>query len=366
MPLAEPTETRRDVVDKGRLRRIGKALADALVRPLAAEQGVHVDPLAADAPDPRLWSQDQQSAWFSDEMKLFCECLRYDGMDVRSSILDDLSRYYRLSPQECLHRCLHWERWSVDEWRAKDRSTHEGLQDFYSSVQSWSFDLLWFAYLQAFGFGFPASVAAARFARTKCPGGSHLDFGSGVGVTSQLFHRLGFASTCADVSDTLLAFAQWRIERHGDRAGAHDLKSGSLANEHYDVVTAIDALTHVSDFDATAAMLHRAIRPGGWLLANFDVRKSGSDESAWHLYDDALDLEYRLQRTGFVRCGELAGMLRCYERVDPSTVAHRLRTFRDRLWLKPPLGTLVATSRRIKWPTPRRLRRLARLVTKST
>jgi len=226
-------------------------------------------------------------------------------------------------------------------------------------VQSWSFDLLWYAYLQACGFGVPASVMAARFAREKCPGGSHLDFGSGVGVTSQLFARLGFETTSADVSRTLLEFAQWRHNRHGDRVNAHNLEAGTLPTGHYDVVTAIDSLAHVPDFDATARELHRIIRPGGWLLADFDVRKQGPDESAWHLYENELDLEYRQQRVGFVRRGKLGGVLLCYQRVDPGSIAHRVRTIRDGIILQPPVGAITAACRRVRWPTPGRVRRLA-------
>jgi SAM-dependent methyltransferase len=360
MPLSESSGLPSPASDTRKSRRLRSWLTNALVSSPVAAQGVHIDPLTEDAPSPMLWPKAQRSAWFSEDMERFRACLLYDGMDVRDSVLDDLSRYYGTSPEESLRRCLHWEQWSVDEWRTASRATREGLRDFYNSVQSWSFDLMWYAYLQAAGFGCPASVLAVRFARQKCPGGHHLDFGSGVGVTSQLFARQGFDTTCADVSKTLLDFARWRIGRHGGRAGAHDLTSGPLETAHYDVVTAIDSLVYVPDFDATAQELHRVIRPGGWLLTNFDVRKKGADESAWHLYDDALDLEFRLRRAGFVQRTSLDGALLCYQRVEPASLTQHLRRIRDRITLKPPLGTIMAFSRRIKWPTPTRIRRFLR------
>jgi SAM-dependent methyltransferase len=365
MPLVNSSETHSPSLNIDGLKRLGTRIANAFVAPLPSSQGVHIDPLAKDEPNPNLWSEVQRAAWFSEEMRLFRECLQYGGMDVRSSVLDDLSQYYGLPPEECLQRCLHWEEWSVSEWHAGNRSTHDGLRDFYNSVQSWSFDLLWYAYLQATGFGFPSSVIIARFAQKKCPGGRHLDFGSGVGVTSQLFARLGFDTTCADVSKTLLDFAQWRIARRGDRAGILDLNQGELAKDQYDVVTAVDTLTHVPDFDATVHTLHRAIRPGGWLFTNFDVRKKGTEGSAWHLYEDALDLEFRLRRIGFARRAKLGGAILCYERTDPSSTLHQVRTLRDRVTLQPPIGTLVAANERIKWPTPERIRRLAYKVTRN-
>jgi len=295
-------------------------------------------------------------------MELFRDCLRIDGLDVRACVLDDLSRYYHFPPEECRSRCLHWEELSVNEWRSADRSTPEGLQDFYNSIESWSFDLLWYAYLQSCGFGFPSSVVAARWALQKCPGGNHLDFGSGVGVTGQLFGRLGFTSTGADVSRPLLEFARWRVQRHGDSATFLDLTSQTLPSAHFDIVTATDSLVHVPDFDATARQLHQAIKPGGWLMTNFDVRPKGADESAWHLYDNALDLEYRLRRAGFVRRAKLGGIMLCYERVEPNGAIHQIRTIRDKAVLKGPASNLIAMRDRIRWPTPRRFARLAKRV----
>lgn len=62
--------------------------------------------------------------------------------DVRAAVVDDLSTYYLLDPQECVRRCVNWEAWSVEEWQSEDRSTPEGIRSFYNSTHSWSFDLL--------------------------------------------------------------------------------------------------------------------------------------------------------------------------------------------------------------------------------
>jgi SAM-dependent methyltransferase len=363
MPLVNTSDTRPPPLNLDNLKQLGTRLARFFVAPLPSSQGVHIDPATTAEPNPNLWPGVRRAAWFSKEMGLFRECLRYGDLDVRNSVLDDLSQFYHLSPEESLQRCLHWEEWSINEWHAGNRATNDGLRDFYNSVQSWSFDLLWYAYLQATGFGFPASVVVARYALEKFSGGRHLDFGSGVGVTSQLFARLGFDTTCADVSKTLLEFAHWRIARRGDRAGILDLNHASLGKEQYDVVTAVDTLTHVPDFDATVRELHESIRPGGFLFTNFDVRKKGVEGSAWHLYEDAFDLEYRLRRIGFVRRANLAGAIRCYERTDPASIVHQIRGLRDRVTLRPPVSTIIAANQRIKWPTPERIRRLVKKLT---
>lgn len=111
--------------------------------------------------------------------------------DVRASILDDLSTYYKLDPDECVRRCVHWEQWSVQEWQERPRDSADGLTDFYNTTESWSFDHIWAAYLQAEGVVYPAAVVAAqtipKVSRTlRC-----LDFGSGVGDMGHLLGALG-------------------------------------------------------------------------------------------------------------------------------------------------------------------------------
>jgi SAM-dependent methyltransferase len=330
-----------------------KRIQSSLIVPQPSAQGTHLDPIEHLPPNPQDWTEDQKAAWGSSEMALFRDCVRNVGFDERESVLDDLSKYYDLSPEDCRLRCLHWEEWSVREWCQNNRSTREGLQAFYDSVQSWSFDLLWYTYLQCCGYGFPASVMAARFARHNRVVGTHLDFGSGVGVTAQLFSRLGYSSTLADVSKPLLDFACWRLARHGDRANFLLLTSNNLPTDAFDIVTAVDTMVHVPDFDETVRNLHRVIRPGGWLVTNFDVRKKGPDETAWHLYHNAVMLEHRLERVGFVRRATLGGILHCYRRVNATGLSFRARALRDRAVL--PLRLLAASMSRMRWPTPRRL-----------
>jgi|FEC22Drversion2_1045045.scaffolds.fasta_scaffold00258_26 SAM-dependent methyltransferase len=333
-----------------------RTFADALLVPIQAGQGVHIDPALLPPPDDQSWPQEHRSAWRGQDMEVFRSCLRLNGKDVRASILDDLSAFYNMPPEECAQRCLHWEEWSVQEWKAGDRSSPGGLRDFYNSVQSWSFDLMWYAYLQATGHAFPAAVMAARFSLANAPGNQHLDFGSGVGVTSQLFARRGYSTTLADVSRPLLDFARWRLERHGDRAQFLDLNTDTLPSTAYDCITALDTLVHVPDFEVTARDLHRALKPGGLLFANFDIRDRNAETSAWHLYDSPIDLDCRLQACGFVKVKKLGISPTCYKRVEPNTARHRLR--RARNTVAAPGRSVLMWARRVRWPTPRRALKL--------
>lgn len=281
---------------------------------------------------PTRWRQAKHGS----ELQSFRKSLLLPGIaDVRSSIVEDLCEYYRCSAQECVERCVNWERWSVEEWHAKDRTAARDIADFYRVTKSWSFDLSWYAYLQAEGWLYPVSVVIARDFIARHSGRRHLDFGAGIGATSQFFMRMGFESEMADISTALMEFAQFRLARRGVQIRAIDLNTESLPEDTYDIITAIDTLAHVADPGATVAALHRALRPGGILYANIDARPE-APENAWHLYTDDRAFRYQLQRQGFEPIADLDTFSKAYLRVNPGTSIHRLRGFRDLLLLRNP------------------------------
>jgi SAM-dependent methyltransferase len=292
------------------------------------------------------WALEWRHAYESPLFAQFREALLLpDVTDVRAAVIDDLSSFYRLSPDECVQRCVNWEQWSVQEWQARSRDSVEAIHDFYRKMQSWSFDLLWYAYLQAVGHRHPVSVAIAIAARERgVGGGRHLDFGSGVGVTGQFFSRIGFQSDLADISTSLMEFARFRIARRGDGVGYIDLNTTQPVEGAYDLITAIDTFAHVADVPAAIAMLHRALKPGGLLFANFDTRPR-APENAWHLYESDRPLRWQLQRAGFEPDGTIGGLMRTYRRVEPAGLAHAVRGVRDSMLLKSPL---VPAYRRVR------------------
>ena len=289
-----------------RLQRVGRLVFKA--PPVG--QGLHIDPLDPDVPPrPTPSGRAARAALASEELDRYRDALRlHSGDDVRAAVLDDLSTYFGIDREECVARCIHWEASSVEEWFGDDRGTPDGLLDFYRTTQSWAFDLLWHAYLQAEGYEFPASVIAAQYLRhRRVAPGVHLDFGSGVGVTSQLFASEGYETHLSDVSTSLLDFARFRLVRRGQAATYLDLSAADLPAGRYDVITAIDTLAHVPDVTDVACRLHAALRPGGWLFANVDVRTPGR-ASAWHLQNDAVHVALELRRVGFRRRGVLDGL----------------------------------------------------------
>jgi hypothetical protein len=346
--MSEAREGKRGIVE---------TLGALLLTPRQSLQGRHVDPADAPTPNPMTWGADQRDAWFSAEMATLQECICFQGKNSRDSVLAELAEYHGESVEESYCKCIEWEKLSVAEWKAADRSTVAGVQDFYDTTTSWRYDLSWYAYLQVTGHAFPQAIAVVRFLRAQGVAGKLLDFGSGTGLNGQVFDRLGFEVTIADVSKPLLDYAIWRNARHGADVRPINLNEEDLPTAAYDVVTAFDTLTCVTDFDATAARLHGTLKPGGWLIANFDTR-ARDDASAWHLHDHELKLDRRIRQTGFVKRHVIGRQLGCYQRIDPNTAAHRLRTFWDRATL--PMEQVRSFSRRVRWPTPKRVTKAVR------
>lgn len=322
-------------------------------------QGQHVDPDREPPPATAYWGADQTDAWFSDEMKFLRECVCLADENPRDAILSELAEYHHESVEESYRKCIDWEVLSISEWKSADRSTPEGVKNFYDTTTSWRYDLGWYAYLQVTGHAFPQAIAVGRFLRAQGAHGTLLDFGSGNGLNGQIFERFGFEVTIADISKPLLDFAIWRNARHGANVRAINLNEEELPARAYDVVTAFDTLTCVTDFDATAERLHGVLKPGGWLIANLDTR-APVDASAWHIQDNELDLDRRLKQAGFVKRHVIGGVIGGYQSSDPKTAAHGLRTLRDRATL--PLEQAGSLARRVRWPTPHRVAKAFRLL----
>jgi SAM-dependent methyltransferase len=297
------------------------------------KQGQHPDPMA-DPPVAASWSPLHAALRDSPAMRAFAHILRVsEQLTVRESIVDDLASFYNLPPGEVVERCVNWEKWTVAEWQAA-RETDDPLRTFYETTRSWSFDLMWYAYLQLEGSEFPVSVAIADNLRGK--GGELLDFGSGVGTTAQLFAHLGWQTTMADICEPLREFATYRWRRRGLTPRMIDLTQEELSPDSYDVITAIDTLHHVPNLDDVVPKLHAALRPGGLLFTNFEPRPA-TDENALHLYDDDLAPRWKLHRVGFEPEASLDGFVIRYRRTEPHGAMHGIRGARDLVLLRSPL-----------------------------
>lgn len=291
---------------------------------------VHPDPLVTAPPDRSAWPPYWQQLLTSEPMRQFRAGLQLTPeTSVRDSVIDDLCTFYACSPEECVEQCVHWGRYFDEEWDAAPN-----LSEFHRTSKSSSFSLLWWAYCQAEGYEWSQSAGAAEATlRTGVRSGRHLDFGCGPAVTSQLFARLGFETTAADISTSMLDFARFRFARRGMQATFLDLNDGEIGMAQYDVITALSVLWLVPDFEGTVRRLHAALKPNGLLFA--DITPSKSEDARWQVYSEDLPIRRKLHAAGFDPLIRLPYMGTLYRRVSSHGPAHAVRGARDLVMLSP-------------------------------
>lgn len=285
----------------------------------------HPDPDQAPPPDPKHLPAGWRRALASPLMGEFRAALRLrDDLSLRASVIDDLSTYYHCSEAECIERSVHWGRYFDEEWDGA-----ASPEAFHRTTTSSSFSLLWYAYCQAEGYVWPGVVSIAESVRSAgTAAGEHLDFAAAVGVTSQLFARIGFRTTLADISTSMLDFARFRLERRGTAASFIDLNEAALPVGAFDVITANDVLWLLPDFDATVRQLYDALKPEGLFVGN--IAPGGAASARWELQHDEMSLRRRLQGVGFEPVGHGAGV---YRKVQSGSALRSYRRVRDLLLL---------------------------------
>jgi 2-polyprenyl-3-methyl-5-hydroxy-6-metoxy-1,4-benzoquinol methylase len=241
--------------------------------------------------------------------------------DPVDSALRELSLYFDLSENEVRQRCLNWEQNSVEEWEAGDRTSPEGLLEFYHTTQSWIFDTMWYHAQQYHGNQPAESVMIAERLAGITPG-RHLDFGSGPGSTSLFYQQLGWQVALADISTTLLDFARWRFAHRHRPADFYDLNQQELPTEQFDLITACDVMVHVPDPGETFRRLHQALKPNGLLVFNVDARPKRERENQWHLYLHAYPVLRPVRATGFARLPRL-DFFHVYQKIENRAPASR-------------------------------------------
>jgi 2-polyprenyl-3-methyl-5-hydroxy-6-metoxy-1,4-benzoquinol methylase len=126
-----------------------------------------------------------------------------------------------------------------------------------------------------------------------------VDFGSGVGSGALLFARAGREMTLADISTTLLDFADWRFARRGMSACFVDLNQAALPEAGFDMILAMDVFEHLVAPVETVEGLYRALRPGGLLFARIQVEDAGTHPQ--HIVRDFGPTFARMAELGLVQ-----------------------------------------------------------------
>jgi 2-polyprenyl-3-methyl-5-hydroxy-6-metoxy-1,4-benzoquinol methylase len=233
-------------------------------------------------------------------LELWQNCLTTDQpIDPFDAVVTELSEYFQMPSSEVRHHCLNWEEESLTEWQASDRSTTEGIYSFYQTQVSWIFDTMRYHADQCKSIAYPETVEVAQRLNGLTPG-YHLDFGAGPGTSSLFFHALGWQVALADISTTFIDFVRWRLDKHGVNAPIYNMAEDKLPVDTFDLITAFDVIVHVPNATETIADLHRALRPGGYLVFNIDIRPR-RPETEYHLYHSHHQIIRSIRQLGFQR-----------------------------------------------------------------
>jgi SAM-dependent methyltransferase len=157
--------------------------------------------------------------------------------------------------------------------------------------------------------------AVAGDALNCCPGDLVLEFGAGPGFASELFNRLGYRTVALDLDPVILGFARqrWAADRRLDVRRAHFVAGDGMrlpfADASFDGIICLNALHHMSDYEATLAEMRRILKPGaraafgepGRTHADTPeaklARERGATERSVHLDE----IEALARRVGFAR-----------------------------------------------------------------
>jgi ubiquinone/menaquinone biosynthesis C-methylase UbiE len=249
--------------------------------------------------------------------------------------LRELSEYFGVSREEARRVCENAVADSKREWESAPRQTRSQIIDFYRRARSYLFEHIWWHATDV-----ETNVANVELMNYALRRGAreYLDFGSGVGSNAILFAKHGFSVTLADVSEMMLEFARWRIERRGLRAKFINLNWERLPRERFDFVTAVDVCEHLSEPEAEIGRIARSLKIGGAFVFNHRV---GEDKDRpMHILMTSAPLSQSLRLNGLREVETGATPLRrlgfrVVERGAQSRVEDLLYGIYDRLRFSP-------------------------------
>jgi SAM-dependent methyltransferase len=226
--------------------------------------------------------------------------------DPVESGLRELGEYFGIGRDEARRACETALEASKREWESAARQTPAQIAAFYRGTRSYLFEHIWWHATDARVNA--ANVAILEYARRR-GAQDYLDFGSGVGANAILFARDGFRVTLADISETMLDFARWRLARRGlADVEFINLNRQRLPRRRFDFVTAVDVCEHLARPDAEFRRISRAMKPGAVFV--FNHRPGFDADRPMHILPSPRPLRRAMRRNGLRDAGTEAGCLR--------------------------------------------------------
>jgi GT2 family glycosyltransferase/2-polyprenyl-3-methyl-5-hydroxy-6-metoxy-1,4-benzoquinol methylase/Flp pilus assembly protein TadD/spore maturation protein CgeB len=158
----------------------------------------------------------------------------------------------------------------ADEWRAGDRNTKAGVDDFYKQTDRYLYNLTRFNYGAMYQ-GWRGAIKNLCQQVSEAVGDRGfdvLDYGAGIGtnlidVSGVSGARLHYA----DLPGKTFDYAQWRFgQRSLDVTALSADGEDALKGRQFDVIICMDVLEHVVDPEAAVRRLINHLNPGGLLV----------------------------------------------------------------------------------------------------
>ncbi len=234
--------------------------------------------------------------------KAWTDALMLPGFD---SLPDSICRELQIllqptaSREEIEKRCRLAMKKMKEEWEdTVSKEDENSVIEYYDRSEDYPYELMWWHSLAEDQS--PLAYVCSLHLALRNAGRSYLDFGSGVGSGGLLFAAHGFEVTLADISSTLLDFAEKRLNLHNVPASFKDLKTEVLPADHFDFITAMDVFEHIANPEETVRSLAPLLRSGGILFGRFHADIDPDRPS--HIARDFTATFQLLEDLGFQEC----------------------------------------------------------------
>lgn len=219
------------------------------------------------------------------------------------SAIMELSEYFSISAEEVINILPQSEKILAEEWvnmniNKKDRNS---VIHFYNNTKMEILELMNF-HINRFEKG-PVNYVCAMEMAKKLGLRKYLDYGSGIGSGAIIFLKNGFDVTCADISQPLLSFIEYRLRKRNLKARLLDLKMQQLDKETYDIITCFEVLEHSTDPLNMLKDLRKALKTEGILILNNVQGVKENHNKPMHISN--VNLQKRLRSLGFEYLWEL-------------------------------------------------------------
>ena len=197
--------------------------------------------------------------------KLWRDALKVPGKTLEQTLAEEVADYFGKSVDEVIEYWYYSTQRLKEEWVAQNPQTEADIIDYYDKSTTYIYELSFWHTLHM-NLGLIENARSLELALSR-PGRQYLDFGGGTGSNIILFSRYGFECTLADISTSLMSFATWRFNRRGINCKVIDLKKGSLPEDFYDFVTAVEILEHAANPLDIMKQIVKATKSGGLITA---------------------------------------------------------------------------------------------------